>query len=72
MIQVGIEIKLKGVQLCILPKVRILKLNGLKMSVKWSLKTWDFLQMGIQFVIGFIDIFKGSLGQNLEGICLRI
>ena len=34
MIQVGLESKLKGLQLCSLPKVRILKLNGLKSSVK--------------------------------------
>ena len=33
-IQVGLESKLKGPQLCSLPKVQILKLNKPKMSVK--------------------------------------
>ena len=33
-IQVGLESKLKGPQLCSLPKVQILKLNGPKTSVK--------------------------------------
>ena len=41
------------------------------MLVKWSLKTWDFLQIGIQFVIGFLDLFKGSLGQNLGGAAVE-
>ena len=33
-----------------------------KTVVKWSLKIWDFLQMGI----GFLDLFKGSLGKKKE------
>ena len=53
-------------QLFSLPKVWIQTLNGPKSSVKWSLKIWDFLQTGIQLVIGFLDLFKGSLGQNSE------
>ena len=28
-------------------------------------KIWDFLQMGNQLVIRFLDLFKGSLKQNL-------
>ena len=28
--------------------------------------------MGIQLVIGFIDLFKGSLGQNLERLVLGL
>ena len=26
--------------------------------------------MGIQLVLGFLNLFKGSLGQNLEGLVL--
>ena len=29
-------------------------------------KIWDFLQSGIQLVIGFLDLFKGFLGQSSE------
>ena len=54
----------KGLQFCSLPKVLIQTLNWLKSSVKWSLKIWDFLQTGVQLVIGFLDLFKGFLGQN--------
>ena len=38
------------------------------MSIKWSLQTWDFLQTGIQLLIGFLDLFKGSLRQNSGGV----
>ena len=48
-----------------------MKLNGPKTSVKRNLKTWDFLQTGIQFVIGFLDLFKGSLGQNSGGVAVK-
>ena len=41
------------------------------MSVKWSLKTWDFLKTGIQLVIGFLDLFIGSLGQNSGGATIE-
>ena len=72
MIQVELEIQLKGLQLCSLPKVQILKLNGPKSSVKRSLKIWDFLQTGIQLVIEFFDLFKGSLGKNLRRLVLGL
>ena len=48
-----------------------MKLNGLKMSVKWSLKTWNFLQMEIQLIIGFLNLFKGSIRQNSEGAAVE-
>ena len=35
-------------------------LNGPKSLVNWSLKIWDFHQTGI----GFLDLFKGSLGKK--------
>ena len=38
-------------------------LNGPKSSVNGSLKIWDFLQTGI----GFLDLFKGSLGKKKRG-----
>ena len=62
----------KGLQLCSLPKVQIQTLNGPKSSVKWSLKIWDFLQTGIQLVIGFLDLFKGFLGQNSGRLVLGL
>ena len=62
--KLGWKVNLKGYNFFSLPKVRILKLNGPKSSVKWSLKIWDFLQTGIQLVTGFLYLFKGSLGKN--------
>ena len=56
-------LKLKELQLCSLPKVRIMMLNGPKLSVNCSIKIWDFLQTGI----GFVDLFKGSLGKKERG-----
>ena len=41
--------------------------NGPKSSVNGSLKIWDFLQTGI----GFLDLFKGSLGKKEGGENLR-
>ena len=41
------------------------------MSIKWNLKTWDFLQTGIQILIGLLDLFKGSLRQNLGGVSVE-
>ena len=38
-------------------------LNGPKSSVNRSLKIWDFLQTGIEF----LDLFKGSLGKKEKG-----
>ena len=43
---------------------------GQKLSVKRSLKIWDFLQTGIKLVIGVLDLFKGFLGQNSGGLRL--
>ena len=40
--------------------------STLQSLVKWSLKIWDFLQMGIQLVIGFIYLFKSSLGKKFN------
>ena len=37
-----------------------MNLNGPKSSVNSNLKIWDFLQTGI----GFLDLFKGSLGKK--------
>ena len=50
----------------------VVTLIGPKSSVKWSLKIWDFLQMRIQLVIGFLDLFKGSLGQNSGRLVLGL
>ena len=37
------------------------------MSVNWSLKTWDFLQTGIQLIIGFLNLFgKIQMGAAVE------
>ena len=58
--KLGWKFNLIGLQLCSLPKVRIMTLNGPKFSVNWSLKIWYFLQTGI----GFLYLFKGSLGKN--------
>ena len=44
-----------------------MNLNWPKSSVKCGLKIWDFLQIGIQLVIGFLELFKGFLGQNSRG-----
>ena len=57
------RVNLKGYNFFSLPKVRIMTLNGQKSSVNWSLKIWDFLQTGI----GFLDLFKGSLGKKERG-----
>ena len=64
--------KLKGLQLFSLPKGRIQTVNGPKTSVKWSLKIWYFLQTGIQLIIGFLYLFKGSLGQNSGRLVLGL
>ena len=40
-------------------------------SVKWSLKIYDFLQTGIQLVIRFLNLFKGTLGQNSDEASVR-
>ena len=48
--KLGWKVNLKGLQLCSSPKVRIMMLNGPKLSINWSLKIWDFLQKGIGFL----------------------
>ena len=65
--KLGWKVNLKGLQLCSSPKVRIMLLNGPKLSINWSLKIWDFLQTRI----GFLDLFKGSLGKKERGENLR-
>ena len=48
-----------------------MKLNGPKKSVKRSLKTWDFLQTGIQLVMDSLTYLKGLLGKIQKGAAVE-
>ena len=65
--KLGWKVNLKGYNFVVYQKSEFRHLNGPKTSVKWSLKIWDFFQTRIQLVLGFLDLFKGSLGQNSDG-----
>ena len=66
--KLGWKVNLKGYKFTKSPN----SVNGPKLSVKWSLKIWDFLQTGIQLVIGFLNLFKGSLEQNSGRLLLGL
>ena len=61
--KLGWKVNLNGYNFVVYQKPKFWSYMG-QNTVKWSLKIWDFLQMRIQLVIGFLYLFKGSLGQK--------